>query len=741
MSTQGLSGNFGRLMAIQEIGRRSPRQFRDKKAGRISDYYGLNTFGHKKMKERLPEKVYEKLRNTISHGERIDVSIATEVAAAVKEWAVEHGATHFCHWFQPQTGLTAEKHDAFLTLTGEGEPIEKLSASQLIQGEPDASSFPSGGMRSTFEARGYTAWDPSSPMFLMEGPNGSTLCIPSVFISYTGHALDQKTPLLRSMEVLNQKTLSVLRMFGKKNAQRVVPTVGVEQEYFLIDRAFYLLRPDLQFAGRTLIGARPPKGQELEDHYFGSIESRVLGFMQECEYELFKLGIPVKTRHNEVAPGQFECAPIFEEANVAADHNQMMMEVFRKVAGLHNFTLLLHEKPFAGVNGSGKHNNWSLMDNEGNNLLEPGSTPQENLQFLVILCSVLKAVHRRAGLLRAAIASSGNDHRLGANEAPPAIISVFLGKQLSDILDSIESGQVKGETTEQNIINLRIAKLPEIAQDYTDRNRTSPFAFTGNKFEFRAVGSSSSISWPMCVLNAAVAEALENMQGSISNRTKNGLDLQKASMEAIREAIVETKTVRFEGNNYTDEWQIEAERRGLPNLRKTPEALDWLVRPESSEFFKHLGILEPEENEARYHVRLERYLKDVEIEVEVLKDLAHTSILPAAYKQQSMVAEALKTYLDAAHSTGLPTHSVSFQSRMLEQITTLIGLLLERIAEMDKHVGEASHIDSMQEKAHFYAYQIMTSCAAVRDACDKIEEIVDDQLWPLPKYHEMLFLE
>jgi glutamine synthetase len=740
MSTQGTSGNFGRLMAIQEIGRRTPRQFRDKKAGRISDYYGINTFGHKKMKERLPEKVYEKLRNTISHGERIDVSIATEVAAAVKEWAVENGATHFCHWFQPQTGLTAEKHDAFLTLSPEAQPFEKLSASQLIQGEPDASSFPSGGMRSTFEARGYTAWDPSSPMFLMEGPNGTTLCIPSVFISYTGHALDQKTPLLRSMEALNQKTLSVLRMFGNKNAKRVVPTVGVEQEYFLIDRAFYLLRPDIQFAGRTLIGARPPKGQELEDHYFGSIESRVLGFMQECEYELFKLGIPVKTRHNEVAPGQFECAPIFEEANVAADHNQMMMEIFRKVAGLHNFTLLLHEKPFAGVNGSGKHNNWSLMDNEGNNLLEPGSTPQENLQFLVILCAVLKAVHKRAGLLRAAIASSGNDHRLGANEAPPAIISVFLGKQLSDILDSIESGQVKGETTEQNIINLGIAKLPEIAQDYTDRNRTSPFAFTGNKFEFRAVGSSSSISWPMCILNAAVAEALEDMQNSISNRTNTGLDLQKASLETIREAIIETKAVRFEGNNYTDEWQADAEKRGLPNLRKTPEALDWLVRPESSEFFKKLGILDPEENEARYHVRLERYLKDVEIEVEVLKDLAHTSVLPAAYKQQCMVAESLKTYLEAAHSTGLPTHSVSFQSRMLEQITTLIGMLLERLNEMDKHVVEASHIDSLQEKAHFYAYQLMTSCAAVREACDKIEEIVDDQLWPLPKYHEMLFL-
>ena len=740
MSKQGMPGNSGRVMAIQEVGRRTPRQFRDKRAGRVTDYFGINTFGYKRMKERLPEKIYEKLRNTISRGERIDVTIATEVAAAVKEWAVENGATHFCHWFQPQTGLTAEKHDAFLNVTSDGSPVEKLSASQLIQSEPDASSFPSGGMRSTFEARGYTAWDPSSPMFLMEGPNGSTLCIPSVFISYTGHALDQKTPLLRSMEVLNQRALAILRLFGNNSVHRVVPTVGVEQEYFLIDKSFYLLRPDLQFAGRTLLGARPPKGQELEDHYFGSIESRVLGFMQECEYELFKLGVPVKTRHNEVAPAQFECAPIFEEANVAADHNQMMMEIFRRVAALHNFALLLHEKPFAGVNGSGKHNNWSMMDSDGNNLLEPGSTPQENLQFLVILSAVLKAVHRRAGLLRAAIATSGNDHRLGANEAPPAIISVFLGKQLNDILDSIESGQVKGETTEQNIINLRIDKLPEIAADYTDRNRTSPFAFTGNKFEFRAVGSSSSISWPMSILNAAVGEALEAVHEAISNRMNAGLDLQKASFETIREAIAETKAIRFEGNNYGEDWLTEAERRELPNLRKTPEALDWLVRPESTEFFKKMGILDPEENEARYHVRVERYLKDIEIEVEVLKDLAFTSVLPTAYKHQTMLAESLNTYLEAAHSTGLPTHSVNLQARALEEITSLIGSMLERLGQLEKYLGEAARIDSMQEKGHFYAYQVMTSCEAVREICDKIEEVVDDQLWPLPKYHEMLFI-
>jgi glutamine synthetase len=740
MTQQASPGNTGRLMALQELGRRNPRQFRDKRTGRVGEYYGLNTFGHKRMKERLPEKVYEKLRNTISRGERIDLTIATEVAAAVKDWAVENGATHFCHWFQPQTGLTAEKHDAFLTITSDGTPIEKLSASQLIQSEPDASSFPSGGMRSTFEARGYTAWDPSSPMFLMEGPNGSTLCIPSVFISYTGEALDQKTPLLRSMEILNQKALGILRLFGNHGVHRVVPTVGVEQEYFLVDKAFYMLRPDLQFAGRSLVGARPPKGQELEDHYFGSIESRVLAFMQECEYELFKLGVPVKTRHNEVAPAQFECAPIFEEANVAADHNQMMMEIFRRVAALHNFALLLHEKPFAGVNGSGKHNNWSMMDSDGNNLLEPGRTPQENLQFLLFLSAVLKAVHRRSGLLRAAIATSGNDHRLGANEAPPAIISVFLGEQLSAILDSIESGEAKGETAEQNLIRLGVDKLPEISKDYTDRNRTSPFAFTGNKFEFRAVGSSTSISWPMSVLNAAVAEALDNIQEAISSRMKNGQDLQKASLEVIRETVIETKPVRFEGNNYSDEWRQQAESRGLPNLRKTPEALDWLVRPESSEFFQKMGIMVHEENEARYHVRLERYLKDIEIEVEVLKDLAYTSILPAAYKQQTLIAGSLKCYLDAAHATGLPTHSVTMQTRALEQISTLIGSLLERLGSLDKHMTEASRIDSLQERAHFFAYQVMASCESVREICDQLEESVDDQLWPLPKYHEMLFL-
>ena len=739
MSTN-LSGNSGRMQAVREISRRQPRQSATGGNTRVLEIYGINTFSHRVMKERLPDKVHDKLQQIIHGQSKMDSSLANEVARAAKAWAVERGATHFCHWFQPQTGLTAEKHDAFLTLEADGQAIERFSGSQLIQSEPDASSFPSGGMRSTFEARGYTAWDPSSPMFLMEGPNGRTLCIPSVFISYYGHALDQKTPLLRSMEIINQKSLEVLRLFGNTRAFRVVPTLGPEQEYFLVDKALYMLRPDLILAGRTLIGAAPPKGQELEDHYFGSIRSRVLAFMQEAEYELFKLGVPVKTRHNEVAPSQYESAPVFEEANIAADHNQMVMEIFRRVANLHDFTLLLHEKPFAGVNGSGKHNNWSLMDSEGNNLLDPGNTPDENLQFLIVLTATLKAVYKRAGLLRAAIASSGNDHRLGANEAPPAIISVFLGKQLSDILDSIETSHVKGETTEQKIINLNVSKLPEIAQDYTDRNRTSPFAFTGNKFEFRAVGSSQSISWPIAVLNAAVAESLGEMVEAIGKRVAGGSDLKKASMDVIREAVIETKPIRFEGNNYSDEWRIEAENRGLPNLAKTPEALAWLVRPESSEFFQRMGIMHPEENEARYHVKLERYIKDVEIEIGLLVDIIQTNILPAGYRQQSLLADSLKSYLEASKLAGNPAQWARSQAEELESISGLIGELKRKLETVEKKSAEGAAIESIEKRAHFYAYELMEECANVRQVCDRLEELVDDQFWPLPKYREMLFL-
>ncbi|HET8648089.1 MAG TPA: glutamine synthetase III, partial [Vicinamibacteria bacterium] len=492
------------------------------------------------MRQKLPKSVYHSLLETVRRGERLEASIANEVAHAVKEWALSKGATHFCHWFQPQTGLTAEKHDSFLTFDDDGQPLERFSGSQLIQSEPDASSFPSGGMRTTFEARGYTAWDPGSPIFIVEGPNGKTLCVPSVFISYHGDALDNKTPLLRSMEYLSERALAVLRLFGNTTSTRVVPTLGPEQEYFLVDRAFWALRPDLVAAGRTLVGARPPKGQELEDHYFGSIKDRILAFMQEAEMELYKLGIPIKTRHNEVAPSQYETAPIFEEANVASDHNQLVMETMSRVARRHDLALLLHEKPFAGVNGSGKHCNWSLQDSEGRNLLDPGSTPESNLQFLVFLVAVLKGVHKRAGLLRAAIASAGNDHRLGANEAPPAIISVFLGEQLTRILDGIERGEMTG-TAGVEKIKLGIEQMPEVARDYTDRNRTSPFAFTGNKFEFRAVPSAASISLPTAVLNAAVGEALGELEAALSQKAGGkGTPSQEAVLEVVRQAVVET---------------------------------------------------------------------------------------------------------------------------------------------------------------------------------------------------------
>lgn len=744
MTAKGYSGASPRRWAIEEVSRRKTRHSElplntEGKPLSVTEMYGMNTFNQRAMKEKLPKDVYQKLQQTIRHGKKLDSSIANTVAHAIKEWALEKGATHFCHWFQPQTGLTAEKHDAFLSFDEEGTPIERFSGSQLIQSEPDASSFPSGGMRATFEARGYTAWDPSSPAFIIEGPNGKTLCIPSVFIAYHGQALDQKAPLLRSMDYLNRKTLELLRLFGHTEVTRVVPTVGPEQEYFLIDKAFYLLRPDLLLAGRTLVGARPPKGQELEDHYFGTIKARILACMQEAEIELYKLGIPVKTRHNEVAPNQFEVAPIFEEANVAADHNQLVMETLRAVANRHDLALLLHEKPFAGVNGSGKHNNWSMMDSEGNNLLEPGKTPHENLQFLAVLVSVLRGVNRHAGLLRATIASAGNDHRLGANEAPPAIISVFLGEQLNRILDTIESGGPSRETSEQQIIDLGITKLPEIAKDYTDRNRTSPFAFTGNKFEFRAVASSAAIAFPMAVLSGVVAEAMGEVAEAIQSRTAKGTEFKTAVMEVIREIVKETKRIRFEGNNYAPEWVTEAERRGLLNLRKSPEALAQLVTSESKKFFASSGIFSKEELEARYHVRLERYNKDIEIEIEGLKEIAKTMVLPAAYQQQALLASAIKNLAEVEKTVkiGLAT---SPQVHQLKTVSDMISKLLSDLEAFENLTAKVVAEEDIQKKARLFADQVTPAMVDLRATCDRLEEVIADDFWPLPKYREMLFL-
>jgi glutamine synthetase len=715
----------GRLWAIGQVTSRSIRSVPELARGaKVAETFGCNTFDLATMRQKLPKASAQSLHETIRRGSKLDPSIANEVAHAVKEWALEKGATHFCHWFQPQTGLTAEKHDAFLTFDDEGMPMERFSGAQLIQSEPDASSFPSGGMRSTFEARGYTAWDPSSPIFIVDGPNGKTLCVPSVFISYHGDALDNKTPLLRSMEVLSERALAILRLFGDHVSQRVVPTMGPEQEYFLIDRAFYSLRPDLVAAGRTLVGAKPPKGQELEDHYFGSIKDRILAFMQESENELFKLGIPIKTRHNEVAPSQYETAPIFEEANVASDHNQMVMETMNRVARRHNLALLLHEKPFAGINGSGKHCNWSLMDSEGRNLLEPGATPERNLQFLVFLVATLKGVHRRAGLLRAAIASAGNDHRLGANEAPPAIISVFLGDQLTRVLDAIEKGATGGPQAMERI-SLGVRKLPEVARDNTDRNRTSPFAFTGNKFEFRAVSSAASISTPIAFLNAAVAEALGEFEEAIGSRTAKGMSLQDAVLEVVREAVVSTKAIRFEGNNYASEWVDEARRRGIPNLRTSPEALAELVKPDAKEFMARMKVFSEAETEARYHVRMERYVKDVEIEIEALKSIVSGHVLPAAYKQLAL--------LGATGSSRTAKEALSRMDAAIEAVASK-GAALQAAAE--RASGEAD----LARKSRLLADEIVPAMAALREACDRIEETVADEFWTLPKYSEMLFL-
>jgi glutamine synthetase len=726
------TGNHGRLWAISEIGKRTPRTIGN--GARVSDYFGCNIFNQKVMAEKLPKDVYQSLLKTIHGGHKLDQNIAAAVAHAVKEWALEKGCTHYCHWFQPNTGGTAEKHDSFLTIDGGGQPMERFSASQLVQSEPDASSFPSGGMRTTFEARGYTAWDPASPIFIMEGPNGKTLCIPSAFISYHGQALDKKTPLLRSVEYLSAQALKVLKLFGK-TPTHVEATLGPEQEYFLIDDAFYSLRPDLIATGRTLIGAKPPKGQELEDQYFGSIKARILGFMQEFEYELFKLGVPVKTRHNEVAPSQYETAPIFEPVSVATDHNQLTMEIMRRVARRHNLALLLHEKPFAGINGSGKHNNWSMATSDGENLLEPGSTPAQNLQFLVFLMATLKGVYTHASLLRASIASSGNDHRLGANEAPPAIITAFLGDALTRVLDAIESGNLEGATTEKQVISLGVSKLPEVAKDNTDRNRTSPFAFTGNKFEFRAVASSASTATPMATLNAAVGEALSEIAEAIETRAKKLGDFDKAVMEVVREAIIETKPIRFEGNNYSQELVEEAEKRGLPNLRKTPEALAQIKSKQAHDLFVGSGVYREDELESRYHLEVERYIKDLEIEIACLKEIVATQVLPAAYKHQATLVAAVS----GLGSIGADKNLVSAQVGEIESFAQLVGDLRVALADLDAAVEKAES-DDLEKKADALAYKVSPALESVRAVCDKLEVVIDDTLWPLPKYREMLFI-
>ncbi len=736
-------GAKARFDAIRDLNSRTPRKFdppRDEHGKRlkVSEFFGVNTFDIHKMKEKLPKDVFTKLVSTIETGRNLDRDTANTVAHAIKEWALARGVTHFCHWFQPQTGSTAEKHDAFISFDDNDRTLEKFSGSQLIQSEPDASSFPSGGMRTTFEARGYTAWDPSSPVFIMEHANGKTLCIPSVFISYHGDALDEKSGLLRSNEVLSQKAVELLQFLGDTAVKRIVPTLGIEQEYFLIDRTFFNLRPDLLMTGRSLVGGQPPKGQQLEDHYFGSIPARVQAFMSEVEYELYKLGVPVKTRHNEVAPSQFETAPIFEESNIATDHNQITMEILKKVALRHNFSVLLHEKPFAGINGSGKHNNWSMMvvgsgsDYDGENLLDPGKTPHENLRFLLVLAGVLKGVHKHAGLLRAGIASAGNDHRLGANEAPPAIISVFLGDLLNRILNELEKGTGSDVSAEATVLKLGVSKLPQVMKDNTDRNRTSPFAFTGNKFEFRAVGASASTAFPVTLLNGAVADGFSELIEALKKKGKTGKAKEADILDVIRETIRQTRAIRFEGNNYSSEWVNEAEKRNLPNLRKTPEALAELTTKKSKDMLTGLGIFTEAELMSRFHVRLERYLKNMAIEMDSLRSIVDTQILPAAFGYHGVLAQAAA----AAKSAGVAAP----QTETLNRLSTLLTSLQSKRALLETILGKTESMTDEEEKARIFSKEGSTAMAEIREACDQLESIVADDFWPMPKYREMLFL-
>ena len=695
----------------------------------LNNLYGSNVFNDAVMKERLPKKTYKDLRKTIDEGQPLNESVAEIVANAMKDWAIEKGASHYTHWFQPMTGVTAEKHDAFISPTGDGRVIMEFSGKELIKGEPDASSFPSGGLRATFEARGYTAWDCTSPAFLKEDTAGVTLCIPTVFFSYTGEVLDKKVPLLRSMEALDKQALRVLKVFGS-NAKRVITTVGPEQEYFLIDKKYFSERRDLILTGRTLFGAMPPKGQELEDHYFGSLKERVADFMKELDVQLWKLGVPSKTKHNEVAPAQFEIAPIFETTNVATDHNQLVMETIKKVANRHGLAALLHEKPFAGVNGSGKHNNWSMSTNDGQNLLEPGNTPHENAQFLVFLSAVIKAVDVYQDLLRVSAANSGNDHRLGANEAPPAIISMFLGEQLTDILEQLKGGSATS-SKQGGMMTIGVSTLPELPKDNTDRNRTSPFAFTGNKFEFRMVPSSASISGPNIVLNTIVAEVLSE----IADELEGAKDLDAAVQALLKKIITKHERIIFNGNGYSDEWVTEAEKRKLSNIRSTVEAIPALNSKEAVKLFAKHGVFSKTETDSRAEIFFESYIKEINIEALTMIDMAKRQILPATVK----FATELANSINAIKATGVKADT-SAQQELLAEVSKTLASFNKNIAQLEKVTAQAAKMHgSSGKQAAFYRDKVFAAMSALRADGDALETMVDAALWPIPTYAEMLF--
>lgn len=705
------------------------------KSSKISDYYGENVFHDRAMQQYLSKDIYKRLRACMNNGKTLERDLADEVASGMKAWAMSKNVTHYTHWFQPLTGRTAEKHDAFFSPTGGGESFEEFGGSQLVQQEPDASSFPNGGLRNTFEARGYTAWDPSSPAFVI----GDTLCIPTVFVAYTGEALDYKAPLLKALYALNEAAVPVAQYFDR-NVSRVIATLGWEQEYFLVDDALFRARPDLVMTGRTVFGHSSSRGQQLDDHYFGSIPERASAFMRDFEKESHKLGIPIKTRHNEVAPNQFECAPIFEEANLAVDHNQLLMDMMEKVAHRHGLRVLLHEKPYAGINGSGKHNNWSLSTDTGVNLLSPGNTPKTNIRFLTFFINTIKAVHDHADLLRASIASAGNDHRLGANEAPPAIISVFIGSQLTQVLNDLEKkvkdkGMSPDEKTE---VKLNIGRIPEILLDNTDRNRTSPFAFTGNKFEMRAVGSQANCAGPMIVMNSIMANQLKVFKNDVDALIKKGKKKDEAILSVLRRYVMESRNILFEGNGYSDEWVKEAAKRGLSNIKTTPHCLDVYLRKESIKLFADLDVMSAHELEARTEIYQENYKMKIQIESRVMGDLCMNHIIPAAISYQNKVIETLKNLKEVYAGEDFKRLAAP-HDKIIKEISERIAKVQELVHDMIEERKKANVLEEEREAAMWYCEKVIPYMSDIRYQVDKLELVVEDDLWPLPKYREMLF--
>ena len=723
-----MSGNAVRLQAIKDVEAYVPPAVSFTASEKPGEIFGINVFSSTVMRQRLPKGVYRSVMATIEHSSPLDPLVADAVASAMKDWAMEKGATHYAHVFYPLTGLTAEKHDSFFEPVGDGSAIAEFSGKTLVQGEPDASSFPSGGLRNTFEARGYTGWDVTSPAYVLENPNGNTLCIPTVFVSMTGEALDHKTPLLRSQQAMAEQAERVLRLFGH-DPDRVVSYCGAEQEYFLIDRHFFLARPDLLNAGRTLFGSEPPKGQEFDDHYFGAIPERVLGFMMDTERELFKLGIPAKTRHNEVAPGQFEIAPMFERANVAADHQQLLMTTFKTIAKKHGMECLFHEKPFAGVNGSGKHVNFSLGNSRQGNLLLPGDNPHDNAQFLVFCAAVIRAVHLYGGLLRASVASASNDHRLGANEAPPAIISIFLGDQLADVFDQIAKGAATSSRGKGTLM-IGVDTLPELPTDPGDRNRTSPFAFTGNRFEFRAPGSMQSVAGPMTTINTILAEALDYIATSLDTALAAGVEFNTAVQTVLTEIITNHGSSVFNGNGYSDAWQLEAAERGLPNLRTTVDALPVLISEPAIELFEKYSVFSAREMHSRYDIGLEQYAMSVNVEARLTFEMGKTMVLPAALRYQTEVALNVGALIAA---------QVPADPSTLEPVSGRLAALRIALAALGEAVAGGAGLD-VHDAALYARDSLIPAIAAVREAADSLEGVVADDLWPLPTYQEMLHI-